>query len=48
MLEVLLKANDLLLQVRVTNLQIHHLAHWDLLPRVVKFNALSMADVAML
>jgi hypothetical protein len=48
MLEVLLKAKDLLLQVRGTNLQIHHLPQWDLLPRVVGFNALSVVDVAML
>jgi hypothetical protein len=48
MLKVLLKAKDLLLQVRRTSLQIHHLPQWDLLPRVVGFNVLSVVDVAML
>jgi hypothetical protein len=48
MLEVLLKAKDLLLQVRGTSLQIHHLPQWELLPRVVGFKALSVVDVAML
>jgi hypothetical protein len=48
MLEALLKAKDLLLQVRGTNMLIHHLPQWDLLPRVVGFNALSVVDVTML
>ena len=48
MLEVLLKAKDLLLQVRGTNLQIHHRPQWYLLPRVLGFNALSVLDVATL
>jgi hypothetical protein len=47
MLEVLLKAKNLLLQVRGTNLQIHHLPQWDL-PRVVEFNALRVVVMDML
>jgi hypothetical protein len=46
-LGVPLKAKDLLLQVRGTNLQIHHIAQWDQLPGVVEFNALSVEEVAM-
>jgi hypothetical protein len=42
------KSKDLLLQVRGTNLQIHHLAKWDQLSRLVEINALCVEDVAIL
>jgi hypothetical protein len=48
MLELLLKAKDLLHQVRGTNMQIHHLPQWDLLLRVVGFNDLCVVDVDVL
>jgi hypothetical protein len=48
MLKVLLKEKNLLLQVRRINPRIHHLPQWDLLPRVVEFNDLSVDVVDML